>query len=176
VSYDALVRTLVVALAVICGACSTIPKAGAPGEVVREESGPTKTPVYKITGMVVMLKKGGEPHPPYAADLRLVPQEGERARLGLVLHTPQQRWQSCGELFILSDGEQMPIRGVEYASTVSSNGFLEGWWIDIDIASLAKMAAAKDAGGSFCGVDWRFDEEQNATLREWVAACIKHDG
>jgi len=154
-------------------ACSTIPTAGAPGEVVRDEVGPTKRPIYRVSSMVVLLQRRGQPYPPYAADLRVVPKGEDRARLGLIMVTPQQSFSSCGELFLHAGEAQLPIRGIEYASTLSHDGYLEGWWIDVDVSSVAKMAAATDAGGAFCGVDWRFDKEQNATLRKWVAAVTK---
>jgi hypothetical protein len=154
-------------------ACNTIPSVGSPGEVVRDEIGPTRTPVYRLGGMVVLLKKAGEAYPPYAADLRIVPSESERARLGLILHTPQQRYATCGELSLRADDVDLPLRGIEYASTVASNGWMEGWWIDVDVATLAKMAASADSGGTFCGVDWRFDKEQNAVLRKWVAKNVR---
>jgi hypothetical protein len=151
--------------------CSSIPDRGDPGEVVLDEEGAAKSAVWRIEGMTALLFKDGAPQRPYQVEVR-VAGGTHMSRLGLILVQDQRTYDTCGELTLHADGQDLPIRGMEYASTVSSNGWLEGWWLDVDVKSLAKMASGPTAGGTFCGVEWRLDKDQRAVLRKLVSKIV----
>lgn len=170
--YDPPVRVLSLAVLLATLGCNTIPDRGDPGEVVLDEQGAAKSAVWRIEEMKALLFKDDAPYPPYVVEVRVAGGE-EMSRLGLILALQEQRYETCGDLSLFADDEDLPIRGVEYASTVSSNGFLEGWWLDVDVKTLARMASATKSGGRFCEAEWRLDADQRAVLRKLVSKLVR---
>jgi len=153
-------------------ACSTIPSKGDTGAVLRDEEGVARSSVWRVEGMTALLYQGDKPYPPYSVEVRIVGGT-HMSRLGLILALDERRYDGCGELSLYADDVDLPIRGVEYASTASSNGWLEGWWLDVDVKTLAKLATGRASGGRFCDTEWRLDDDQRAVLRKFASKLVE---
>ena len=162
----------VLAAPLTLAACSTIPSKGDTGAVQLDEEGAAKSAVWRIEGMTALLYRDDKPYPPYSVEVRMVGGT-HMSRLGLILIVDERRYDSCGDLSLRADDVELPIRGVEYASTASSNGWLEGWWLDVDVKTLAKLATGRASGGRFCDTEWRLDDDQRAVLRKFTSKLVE---
>lgn len=158
-------------LGVAIVSCSTIPERGATGTLIDERETGSATRVLRLEGMEVLVFREGRPYPPYLLDLKLFPRD-DGARLGVVMVNHELRFTECERVELLADGESLPLRRIEYMHTRGSDGWFEGWWIDVGPASLGKLAVATRAGGVFCEAEMWLDEDQRALLKDFTARVI----
>lgn len=162
--------SILVSLALL--GCESVPDRGDPGTVVDVREMGSAERILRLEGMEVLVSREGKPYPPYLLDLKALPRE-DGTRIGIVMINPELRFEACREIELFADEASVPLRGIEYQKSVGSDGWFEGWWIDVGSESLGRLAAARRAGGRFCEAEMWLDEEQMAVLKRFAVEVIR---